>query len=94
MVVGLYLLVGLIMLLVEMLYQKFTMIVPYMYAYMVTQCVYFIPYTHMVWYAASVNAVGEMLRHCIFTISDNICSKVTYRMLSSNNKAILSLMQS
>ena len=27
---------GVIMLLVEMLYQKFTMIVPYIYAYMVT----------------------------------------------------------
>ena len=36
-----------------------------------TVCVFYTIYTHMVWYAASVNAVGEMLRHCIFTINDN-----------------------
>ena len=73
---------GVIMLLVEMLYQKFTMIVPHMYAYMVTQCVYFIPYIR-IWYGMQL--VLMQLGKCFVTAYSLLmiiqCTKVSFLLI-------------
>ena len=69
---------GVIMLLVEMLSKIHNDRSPHVCLHGYTVCVFYTIYTHMVWYAASVNAVGEMLRHCIFTINDNTLLKLAF----------------